>query len=224
MPERERQTVSTRGSVHMNERTAIHPSLATGRILLGVFPHLTTARSIPISPPRFPTAPRRRSHPTPGVVWAALLITTGCGVRQQAPDPEIPPTAVSVPFASLVQMQYSNLGDEARMVVRTRAEWVDLWASATEGLQPAEDAPVVDFGRRMVLVAAMGRRATGGFAVRIGSVFEDRERLYAVVSETSPGSGCLTTQAFTAPVSAISIPLSGKPVSFVKRSDTLSCD
>jgi hypothetical protein len=157
-------------------------------------------------------------------VSAALLITTGCGVRQHAPDPEIPPTAVSVPFASLVQMPYSNLENEARMVVRTRAEWVNLWASATEGLQSAEDAPVVDFGRRMVLVAAMGRRATGGFAVRIGSVFEDLERLYAVVTETSPGSGCLTTQAFTAPVSAISIPLSGKPVSFVKRSDTLSCD
>jgi hypothetical protein len=157
-------------------------------------------------------------------VSAALLITTGCGVRQEAPDPEIPPTAVSVPFVSLVQMQYGNLGDEAHMVVRTRAEWVDLWASATEGLEPTEDAPVVDFGRKMVLVAAMGRRPTGGFAVRIGAVFEDRERLYAVVSETSPGSGCLTTQAFTAPVSAISVPLSGKPVSFVRRSDTLSCD
>jgi hypothetical protein len=78
-------------------------------------------------------------------------------------------------------MQYSNLEDEARMVVRTRAEWADLWASATEGVQPTEDVPVVDFGRRMVLVAAMGRRATGGFSVRIGSVFEDRERLYAVL-------------------------------------------
>ena len=223
MPERERGTISTHGSVHMNERTAIHPSLATGRISRRL-PSSDDGQEHPHLAPSLSRGPGRRSHLTLGVVSAALLITTGCGVRQQAPDPEIPPTAVSVPFASLVQMQYSNLVDEARMVVRTRAEWVDLWASATEGLQPAEDAPVVDFGRRMVLVAAMGRRATGGFAVRIGSVFEDRERLYSIVTETSPGSGCLTTQAFTAPVSAISIPLSGKPVSFVRRSDTLSCD
>lgn len=207
----------------MNERTAIRPSLATGQIAR----HLSSSDDGQEHPHYFPSlsrGPGRRSRSTLSAVSAALLITTGCGVRQEAPDPEIPPTAVSVPFASLVQMQYSNLGEEERMVVRTRAEWVDLWASATEGLQPTEDAPVVDFSRRMVLIAAMGRRATGGFAVRIGSVFEDRERLYAVVSETLPGSGCLTTQAFTAPVSAISTPLSGKPVSFVRRSDTLSCD
>ena len=207
----------------MNERTAILPSLATGQI----YRRLSSSdggREHPRHTRSLSRDPGRRSHSTLVVVSATLLFTTGCGVRQEAPDPEIPPTAVSVPFASLVQMQYSSLGDEARMVVRTRAEWVDLWASATEGVQPAEDAPGVDFGRRMVLVAAMGRRATGGFAVRIGSVFQDPERLYAVVTETSPGSGCLTTQAFTAPVSAISIPLSAKPVSFVRRSDTLSCD
>jgi len=224
MPERVRQTISISWlGAQMNERTAIHSSLANGQIPRR-FTSSGDGREHPHLPPSLSRGPGRRSHPTLGVVSVVLLITTGCGVHQQAPDPEIPATAVSVPFTSLVQMQYSNLGDEAHMVVRSRAEWVDLWASATEGLQPAEDAPVVDFGRRLVLVAAMGRRATGGFTVRIGSVFEDTERLYAVVSETSPGSGCLTTQAFTAPVSAISVPLSGKPVSFVRRSDTVSCD
>jgi len=207
----------------MNERTVVLPSLATGQISRRPSSS-DDGREHPHRPPSLYRAPGRGSHPTLGVVSVALLITTGCGVRQQAPDPEIPATAVSVPFLALVQIQYSNLEDEARMVVRTRAEWVDLWASATEGVRPAEDAPAVDFARRMVLVAATGRRATGGFAVQIAAVFEDRERLYAVVTATSPGSGCLTTQAFTAPLSAISIPLSGKPVSFVWRSSTLSCD
>lgn len=207
----------------MNERTAVHASCATAQISRRPSSS-DEGQEHPHHPPSLSHGAGRRPHSTLGIVSAALLITTGCGVRQEAPDPEIPPTAVSVPFVSLVQMQYSNLEDEAHMVVRTRAEWVDLLASATEGVRPAEDAPVVDFGRRMVLVAAMGRRATGGFAVQIAAVFEDRERLYAVVTATSPGSGCLTTQAFTAPLSAISIPLSSKPVSFVWRSSTLSCD
>lgn len=152
------------------------------------------------------------------------MILPSCGVRQEAPDPEIPPTAVSVPFQSLVALPHSNLVDEMLMVARSPAEWVDLWVLATQGSQPAEDAPAVDFGRRMVLVAAMGRRPTDGFTVRIGSVFEDRERLYAVVTETAPGSGCLTAQALSAPVSAVSIPRSSKPVRFVRRSETLDCD
>lgn len=207
----------------MNARTAIHRSLATRQCSRR--PASTDGgREQPLVRPSRSRRHGRRSHCTIGIVSAALSIPASCGVRQDSPDPEIPPTAVSVPFQSLVELQHSNLHDEARMVVRRRAEWEDLWASATEGLQPAADAPAVDFGRRTVLVAALGRRATGGFAVRIGSVFEDRERLYAVVTETSPGSGCLTTQAFTAPVAAISIPHSGKPVNFVRRSDTLSCD
>ena len=152
-----------------------------------------------------------------------LCLTTGCGVSQQAPNPDIPPTAISVPFAPLVQLASSNLETEMHMVVRTRAEWTDLRAAATRGVEPAREAPAVDFSRRMVLVAAMGRRATDGFAVRIGSVFEDRERVYAVVTVTSPGAGCVTTQAVTAPMSAISIPLSGKPVSFVRRTESPSC-
>lgn len=152
-----------------------------------------------------------------------LCLTTGCGVSQQAPNPDIPPTAVSVPFAPLARLAYSNLETEMHMVVRTRADWTDLWAAATEDVEPAREAPTVDFSRRMVLVAAMGRRATDGFAVRIGSVFEDRERLYAIVTETSPGPGCVTTQALTAPMSAISIPLSSKPVSFIRRTENPSC-
>ncbi|MEJ2339898.1 MAG: protease complex subunit PrcB family protein [Gemmatimonadales bacterium] len=207
----------------MSEQTAIDPCPTVG-LCSWRLASIDDARERPLIYTSGSRGHGRGSRRTLGVVSAALLFTTGCGVHQQAPDPDIPPTAVSVPFASLVQMPTSNLWNEAHMVVRTRAEWADLWASATEGVGPAEDAPSVDFGRRIVLVAALGRRATGGFAVTIGAVFEDRERLYAVVTETSPGSSCVTTQTSTAPVAAISIPLSAKPVTFVRRFDSLDCD
>lgn len=206
----------------MNDRTAIHPSFA----ISGYYRRPSSAsddhkRRDPHS--RHCRGPERGIRCKIGLLSAALSIATGCGVRQAAPDPEIPPAAVSVPFVSLARLEHSALDNEARMVVRTRAEWVDLWASATEGSGPADNPPEVDFGRRMVLVAALGRRATGGFAIRVGAVYEDRERLYAIVTETAPGSGCLATQALTSPMSAVSIPLSGKPVNFVTRSETLPC-
>ncbi len=153
----------------------------------------------------------------------ALLFAPGCGVQQAEPAPDIPPTAVSVRFQAVAELQNSGLDRQAVMTVRTAAEWEDLWSTATAPVQPATDPPAVDFTSRMVLVVALGRRATGGFDVRIGSVFEDGERLYVVYTETSPGEGCLTTQAFSAPISAVSVPSSGKPVNFVRRTNELAC-
>ena len=154
---------------------------------------------------------------------AASTLLPGCGVQQAAPAPDIPATAVSVPFVSLLEVQYSDLTQPARMVVKTAAEWEDLWSAAVSKVSPSEEVPRVDFTRRMVLVAAMGGRPTGGFDVLIRSVFEDKDNLYAVYVEVSPGTGCLTTQGFTAPVSAVSVPLSGKPVRFIRREDSVPC-
>ncbi|UCG74833.1 MAG: protease complex subunit PrcB family protein [Gemmatimonadota bacterium] len=158
-----------------------------------------------------------------GAASAAFLLAA-CGVRDTPPEPDIPPSAISVPFASLADLPTSSVVNPSSVVVKTRAEWQDLWGAATASLEPAPELPLVDFGKRMVLVVALGRRPTGGFSVHLGSMYEDSERLYAVYTETSPGPGCLTTQGFSAPLAAISIPSSGKPVRFIKRTSVLRCN
>lgn len=158
-----------------------------------------------------------------GLAAAALLLLDACGVQQAAPAPDVPPTAIAMPFVSLAQLQSSGLQQEAQVVLRSAADWANLWARVTSDTDPTIEPPTVDFGQRMVLVVALGRRPTAGFDVAIISVYEDRDRLYVVYRETAPGPGCAPAQSITAPISIVSIAARAKAVSFTKRTATLTC-
>ena len=58
----------------------------------------------------------------------------------------------------------------------------------------------------LVLVAAMGSRNSGGFAIRIDSVRVANGTARAWVTERSPGSSCVVTGAITEPTDAVVIP------------------
>jgi hypothetical protein len=109
---------------------------------------------------------------------------------------------------------YSGVDQASRRVIHTEAQWQALWAQVVRGRQPTPPTPEVDFGEEMVIVAAMGARATGGYAITVDSVTATPGALHVFVTERSPGSGCLTTQAFTAPVDAVALPADVRGVQF----------
>ena len=152
-----------------------------------------------------------------------LALCTACGVQHTSPAGDVPASATPVPFVSVLKLQHSGLVQEAREVLKSRADWANLWSTATSGFDPSRDVPTVDFGRKMVLVAALGRRPTGGYDVFFTAVYEDEGHLYAIITDVSPGIGCVTSQAFTAPVAIVTVPRREKPVRFVERTDVRNC-
>jgi hypothetical protein len=75
----------------------------------------------------------------------------------------------------------------------------------------------------MVLIAAMGRRPTGGYGIVIESVHRADGKLFARVEAHSPGPTCFVTQALTAPVTAVRVARSDEPVEFLERSSVTEC-
>ena len=65
---------------------------------------------------------------------------------------------------------YSGFSDSARVAVRTQSQWNEIWARVAGNATPPPEAPEIDFATEMVIVAAMGTRPTGGFAIRIDRV------------------------------------------------------
>lgn len=117
----------------------------------------------------------------------------------------------------------SGLPDSARLVVRTPAEWTSLWSRIVANYGPKPAVPDVDFTKEMLLVAAMGTRATGGFSIEIEAVDRDSTSITASVRTRSPGKTCGTTSALTAPVAIVRIPRSTLPVQFVEERIVTNC-
>jgi hypothetical protein len=158
--------------------------------------------------------------------------TIACNSSTVAPD-TVPPTAqrLALPAARTaafdaaarsVSSLYSEV-PRGREVVRTAERWTALWGQLTANVQPAPPAPAVDFAAEMVVVAAMGTKPTGGFAIAIDGVHVDRDRLFVEVRETSPGRSCIVTQALTAPVALVIVPARAGTATFLERKETTAC-
>lgn len=141
--------------------------------------------------------------------------------------PELPAGAVALdiePFPEPVaQYLHSGLRERARLVIRDADTWEQIWLQVTAHYQPQPPVPEVDFGSSMIVLAAMGGRATGGYAISVDDVYEAEGRLYAMVRETSPGPGCGVTTALTAPMTAVLVPGRDGPVEFVEQVEELVC-
>jgi len=148
-----------------------------------------------------------------------LLVLAGLGCASPHGTPSessavagIPVDAVELPTEELLSFGPSGIADSRRIVIRSASEWGRFWDEAHGSIVPRPEPPEVDFSRSMVLAAAMGGRRTGGYSISIPSVRHEGSEVYAVVRAVSPGPTCFTTQAFTAPVVAIRVPLLEGPV------------
>lgn len=134
----------------------------------------------------------------------ATATVIGCGgasVDASHFPPFAQPIAIRpLPGAESMQFTYSGITTRQRLVIRDAATWADVWPQIAGSVQPLPPAPAVDFASDLVIVAAMGTRRTGGYSISIDEVRVASEDAWISVTETSPGSGCIVTQALTAPV------------------------
>ncbi len=180
---------------------------------------------------------RALPRPLPAVrlrrVALAALLAAGCGSRPGAEavppasataDSPAPRAATVVDStATLFHASQSGYDEPGTLVIRDRAAWEAAWARLHRG-GGAPPAPAVDFGRDMVLVAALGARPTGGWDVAIDRVTPDASG-GATVTYTArePGEGCMSTQALTSPAVAVRAPRVAGAVRFDRRGVRTPC-
>lgn len=117
----------------------------------------------------------------------------------------------------------SGFSERQRLVIEDVESWKAFWEQLHSNISPSPPAPPVDFDNRVVIAAAMGRRPTGGYAIRIEEISRVGDDLRVIVVETSPGPTCMTTQALSAPATAVSVPRPAEQVVFVEEAETLDC-
>jgi hypothetical protein len=118
----------------------------------------------------------------------------------------------------------SGFTEPQRLIVRDQGAWADVWGQIWKGNSPIPELPAVDFGREMVVVAALGQRPTGGYSILVDSAHMTVEGLTIAVRQVSPDKSCPVTLALTQPVDVCRLQRTDNAVEFVDRAETRTCE
>ena len=160
-----------------------------------------------------------------GVFVTALAAITGCASSLAT----TPPVGTTVPIMRFRAEPYSfsynsGMDQPARLVVRDDATWRELWSKIHNRQTPIPAVPAVDFSQEIIVIAALGSRATGGYSILLEKAVEDgRGATEVTVRSISPGTRCGVTQAVTQPVDVARLQRRNDTIRFVERSEVTDC-
>src|SRR5262245_43256767 len=145
----------------------------------------------------------------------ACLALAGCIDRSVPPSPDDPIALERItPGAPQIALM-SSLVKPERLLVRDQATFTSVW---TRAFGPDVPLPKVDFLHERVIVAALGGRASGGYAIEVKSAAVEAGELVVEVSSTSPGRDCVVTLATTQPVDMVKVKLRAGSARFREQS------
>ena len=124
--------------------------------------------------------------------------------------------AQTSPIRSLKKGAFSGIREAKQEVVKSADAWEKLWKQHATTAGDSEKIPAVDFSKEMVVVATMGTKRTGGYAIEIVGVEAKDKTLRISVKKSSPPPDAFTVQALTAPFHFVAVPKSNLKPEFVE--------
>jgi hypothetical protein len=117
----------------------------------------------------------------------------------------------------------SGIMTRQRLVIRDDAAWADVRIQSPSPFPSVPPAPEVDFAKNDIIVAAMGTKRTGGYSITVDEVRIVAGGVRISVTEVSPGSGCIVTEAETAPVAVVVVPRFAGEATFAEHESQHAC-
>ena len=122
-----------------------------------------------------------------------------------------------LPMEIILDGTYSAIEEKREVLLNNNDDYQKLMTEVYKNLDQMPRIPVVDFNKNSVIAVFIGNRSNGGFMVSIDSITEGKN-LTVNITETTPGSNCMVTDAITRPFSLVKIPKTdSKPVFKTKQ-------
>jgi hypothetical protein len=118
-----------------------------------------------------------------------------------------------VRFTTIASGSQSGIEEPRQVVIRTAAEWKQLWDSHA----PGDPLPPVDFSTATVIGVFAGFRSTGGHKVEITTIAREGEQLVVTWQESRPPRDAIVTQVLTFPFHLVTIPKHTGKIVFQKK-------
>lgn len=146
---------------------------------------------------------------------AGVLALVGNFASAQTPQAVSAAKSTQVKFTEIETGTHSGLAKQQE-VLRNQADWKKLWEKHKSRGFPVPALPTVDFTKEMVVVLCTGSQSSGGHSVRVVSVEDDGTSLVVTYRVTEPEPGKFYTAVITDPFTLVKVPVSSKPVKFVR--------
>ena len=131
-----------------------------------------------------------------------------------------PPYGVKPPHGQRISFLQFGMSQRARLVVRDREKFNDLWNQIMRVMWEKRALPEVDFSREMIIVAAMGQQPSP-YQIIIDSACEVDNRLEVLVRSTKVN--CAYAGLLPETVDIVRLPKTDLPVVFRETEVTVDC-
>ncbi len=162
--------------------------------------------------------------------WLLFVVApaAGCHSASAATRADVAREALPIPLTrfgrdSTAFATFSGVTDSIHLVIRDPLRWRAYWELIHRPFIPPPRLPDVDFGREMVVLAALGPRPSLGYDILIRSATRDSAGIEVQLRRSNPGPGCAMGAAVSQPVDLARIPASDLYVRFTELITTMPC-
>jgi hypothetical protein len=120
-----------------------------------------------------------------------------------------------VPFTTIDKGGISGFQEPQEKFISALDEWIQLWARRQANLATKKPHPTIDFDRDVVLVATLGAKSTGGYAIEITRIVKTKDDIQVFVKRTVPPEGAKVITVQTSPFVLARMKKPDRPVTFI---------
>ncbi len=155
--------------------------------------------------------------PTPIAVLTTCLILGACSAEKAVSDANL------LPLEHISSLVISPLDSASYQVILDQNTWAAVWARlVADHAPPAPPVPTIDFGSRVVILAAAGELPTQLHAFRIDQIHLQNGILQITVVQDWPATQCGSLPVVTYPVDIVSVARVATEATFLTKRTT-SC-
>ena len=134
-------------------------------------------------------------------------------------------TSLSIPVIEIAAGTNGGFETTERKIITNQEELNAVWSKAYSRYLNKIEAPEIDFNQFNVAMVAMGMRNSGGHNIKVLGINTKKGGQTIIVEETSPGEGCMTTEAITFPYQIVQFKkISDTPYDFENTARIINCD
>jgi len=128
-----------------------------------------------------------------------------------------------IPFDSIAHGFFCSIDVKKQVVLQKDSEYQKLWDEVYMNLDQMPRIPDVDLNKFTVIAVFMGIKNTGGYDIKIEKIKSKGDKLLVNVTESSPGTNCMVTDAISKPYEFVKIKKTDKEIEFNINYITKDC-